>query len=108
MSLKFGLHDECLLNTAITMTRSTNTNAPTAAPIAVPKESLLSSAERVALIVKPSLSVVRGVPGVEVVAGVPGVEVVVGVSGVEVVAGVPVVRGASVGTEGAIKITLWA
>ena len=82
--------------------------------------------ERAALIVKPSLSVVGGVPGVEVVArvtgvevvaGVPGVEVVAGVPGVEVVAGVPEVeveagvpevRGASVGTEGAIKITLWA
>ena len=48
--------------------------------------------ERAALIVKPSLSVVGGVPGVELVAGVPGVEV----PG-------PEVRGTSVGTEGAIK-----
>ena len=129
MSLKFGLHDEHLLNTAITaitMTsaNTTNTNTPTMAPITAPEESLLSSAERVVLIVKkPSLSVVGGVPVVEVVAGVPvagvpgvavagvpGVEVVAGVPGVELVAGVPgvevpgpEVRGASVGTEGAIK-----
>ena len=148
VSLELCFHDERLLNTtitAITMTsaNTTNTNTPTMAPITAPEELLLSSAERVALIVKPSLSVVggvpemvvtgvsgvevvagvpgvevvaevpgvwvvAGVPGVEVVAGVPGVEVVAGVPEVEVVAGVPEVGGASVGTEGAIKITLWA